>query len=135
MNTSIVQNEMRFLCQTKNWKKLVSLIEDGYRGMFVMLRILHESDGKVVAGDLAKLMNVSTARIASALNTLEKKNYIKRESEVNDARKVVIVLTEQGVIALEERKRNVQQMISPMFENLTDTEIITLFSLLKKLLI
>lgn len=135
MNTSIVQNEMRFLCQTKNWKKLVSLIEDGYRGMFVMLRILHESDGKVVAGDLAKLMNVSTARIASALNTLEKKNYIKRESEANDARKVVIVLTEQGVIALEERKKNVQQMIAPMFENLTDTEIITLFSLLKKLLI
>lgn len=135
MNTSIVQNEMRFLCQTKNWKKLVNLIDDGYRGMFVMLRILHESDGKVVAGDLAKLMNVSTARIASALNTLEKKNYIKRESEVNDARKVVIVLTEQGVIALEERKKNVQQMIAPMFENLTDTEIITLFSLLKKLLI
>lgn len=134
MNPSVIGEEMRALCQTGNWKNLIGLIDDGYKGMFVMLRILQESGGRVVAGELAKRMNVSTARVSRALNTLEKKGYIKRERDGEDARRVVICLTEQGGQALEERKRDVSRMLEPMLANLTEEEISTLFSLLKKLL-
>lgn len=134
MEFSSIQNEMGILCQSQNWRRLIGLIDDGYKGMFVILRILQESSNDIVAGELAKKMNVSTARIASALNSLESKSYIKRESEKNDARKVVIRLTEQGAIALEERKKYISEMVTPMLNNLTENEAATLFSLLKKLL-
>lgn len=134
MERAAIEREMRVLCQSKNWRKLVGLIDDGYRGVFVILRILQESETDIVAGELAKKMNVSTARIASALNTLEKKQYIIRECEKNDARKVVIRLTEQGTQALEERKSRISEIIASMLQNLTEEESGTLFNLLNKLL-
>ena len=134
MNESFIQEKIRSLCQANSWRSLVDLIEDGYKGMFVILCILHDSKCDVVAGDLAKQMKVSTARVAKALNTLESKNYIKRESEKSDARKVVIRMTQQGEQALSERKKSVDAIIASMFKNLTEEETITLFSLLKKLL-
>lgn len=129
-----VQDEIRALCKTSKWKQLVDLIDDGSKGMFLILRILADSDGDVVAGDLAKIMCVSTARIASALNTLEKKGYVRRESEKTDARKVVIRLTDVGKSALDERMAGINQIVAPMFANLTDEEIKTLFYLVNKFL-
>lgn len=134
MNFREMQKEMKTLCKTDNWQRLMHLLDEGYKGMFVIMRILSESDGNVSAGDLAREMNVSTARIARALNTLEGKGFIKRESETGDARKVIIKLTAQGESALEERKKKVEKMIEPMFEKLTGEEVVKLFSLLKKLL-
>ncbi len=134
MNFREIQKEMKTLCKTDNWQRLMHLLDEGYKGMFVIMRILSESDGNVSAGDLAREMNVSTARIARALNTLEGKGFIKRESETGDARKVIIKLTAQGESALEERKKKVEKMIEPMLEKLTGEEVVKLFSLLKKLL-
>ncbi|MGN0819325.1 MAG: MarR family winged helix-turn-helix transcriptional regulator [Christensenellaceae bacterium] len=134
MELSVILDEMKSLSQSRNWKNLIGLIDDGYKGMFVILRILQESQTSVVAGELAKRMNVSTARIARALNTLENKKYIRREMDDKDARKVIIRLTELGEQALEERKRIIKNMLEPMLENLTKQEINTFFSLLKKLL-
>lgn len=128
-----IKDNMEALCKTKNWRNLVDLIEEGYKGMFVILKIVRENV-KVVAGDLAKKMNVSTARVAYALNTLEKKNYILRTSEASDGRKVVISLTEQGELALKEREELISKMVAPMLHNLSDDETVTLFTLLKKLL-
>lgn len=134
MNTTSIRQEMKTLCQSKNWRNLIGLMEDGYKGMFVILRIVRDNPDSVVAGDLAKQMNVSTARIAQALNTLEDKHYIKRASDKNDARKVVIHLTEEGSAALTGREKEVAAMVDPMFSNLTEEETEQFFGLLKKLL-
>lgn len=134
MDTSSIQEEMRVLCQTKKWRELMDLLDSGYKGMYVILRILKESEKAVVPGELARRMNVSTARIARALKTLEKKNYIRRESEKNDARKVIVLLTHDGEKALEERKAIVDAMIESLLKNLTEEETRTGFRLLKKML-
>lgn len=134
MDYRAIENEMKVLCQSKKWKDLTALIDDGYKGIFVILRILQASETSVVAGELSRLMNVSTARIARALNTLESKNYIRRERDETDARKVVIRLTETGEQALEERKTEVKAIFDPMFANLTEQETSTLFYILKKML-
>lgn len=129
-----IQKEMQTLCQTKNWRALVGLIDDGYKGMFVILKILKENSCGVVAGELAKQMNVSTARIATALNCLERKSYIRREREKKDGRKVVIFLTEQGEVALENRKKRIEETVSSMFSNVSEQETIVFFELLNKIL-
>lgn len=134
MEHSEIQAQLRTLCQGKNWRMLMDMLDDGYKGTYVILRIVQESETDVTAGELAKLMHVSTARIARALNTLEEKNYIRRESHEGDARKVIIRLTKQGERALDERNEVVRETVKPMLENLTEEEITTLFSLLQKLL-
>lgn len=134
MELNDAKNYMKRLCQTKRWRELVNMIEEGYKGTFVILRIVDESDTPVVAGDLAKYMNVSTARIANALKTLEAKGYIVRTPHESDARKVEVRLTEEGKIALEKREARVMETVAAMTANLTEEENSTFFELLKKML-
>lgn len=134
MNIDDIKNNMQRLCGAKKWRNLIDFIEEGYKGMFVILRIVKDSAEPVSAGDLAKIMNVSTARIARALNTLERKGYIERRVSLSDARKVIIFLTEQGEIALSERDGRVSDMITPMIGRLSDCEVESFFVLLGKML-
>lgn len=129
-----IKSNLKSICKTAKWRSLFDLLEDGYKGMYVILRIVHDSLGDVVAGDLAKEMNVSTARIAYALNTLEGKGYIERKSEKSDGRKVVIKMTADGEKALEQREERISDMILSTKSNLTDQEFATFFALLNKLL-
>ncbi len=133
MEFTSIRQKMKGLTSTKNWRNLVGLIDDGYKGIFVILAILAETDG-LASGEIAKKMNVSTARVASALNTLEKKGFIKRERSQLDGRKVLIFLTESGREAVLKRINKIDAMVSPMLDNLTEDETATLFSLLYKLL-
>lgn len=135
MDYLYIQEQTKGICQSENWRNLTGLIDDGYRGIFVVLRILQESEVDVSAGNLARLMNVSTARIARALNTLEKKNYIKREKDCLDARKVVIAITKEGECALEERKSAVEATLCGMLNKLTEEEVVVFFRILRKLLV
>lgn len=134
MDYQTLQEEIKHLFQTDNWRELMGLIDDGSRGMFLILRILNDSEGEVVAGDLAKCACVSTARIATALNTLEKKGYVTREKSAEDARKVVIHMTNEGREVLRERLEVINSVVIPMFEKLTEDEIETMMALLKKFL-
>lgn len=134
MKFTAIQEEMKNLCQSKNWRSLVKLIDEGYKGLFVILRILSDEAASLSAGALAVKTGVSTARIASALNTLESKGFVRREKVKGDGRKVQISLTEDGKTALENRKRKVEEMIEPMLGNLSDEEASSLFFILKKLL-
>lgn len=134
MTAEMVLQQITQLTQTSNWHKLIGLLDDGYRGMYVILKILIENGGKCGSGDLAKEMGVSTARVATAINSLEKKGYVCRQSVQNDARKVTIFITEQGIDAIEQRKKSIETMIAPMLDNLSDEESNELFELLKKFL-
>lgn len=134
MELNDVKNHMKRLCQTKKWRELVNMIEEGYKGTFVILRIVDESESPVVAGDLAKYMNVSTARIANALKTLETKGYIVRTPHESDARKVEVRLTAEGKTALEKREARVMATVVAMTADLTEEENSTFFELLKKML-
>lgn len=134
MDSLTIENEIQSLTLAKNWRKLINLLEEGFKGVFVVLRILKESKVGMSAGELAKRMQVTTARIASALNSLQKKGYVTRKTEKSDGRKVIINLTEQGEAALENRKNKINQSILPMLGKLTEEEKETLFSLLNKIL-
>lgn len=134
MNFEQVRRQMAELSTTKNWRNLVDLIDDGYKGIFVMMRIVRDSTHAVTAGDLAKQMNVSTARVASGLNTLQRKGYVRRERLANDGRKVVVQLTGDGEKALCTREERIEKMVLPIMDKLTPQEFEQFFHLLGKLL-
>lgn len=121
-------------CDSEGWHTLLDLMSEGYRGMYVILRILYERKDAVVAGELAREMNVSTARVATALNALESKGYVRREVDAKDARRVIIHLTKDGETAFITRKNEVVAKLQPMLNKLSEKECLTLLSLLNKLL-
>ncbi len=134
MNSLNLKEKMQQLCKLKDWRNLVDMIDDGYKGMYVILRIIRDSDCPVGTCDVAKQMNVSTARVATALNTLQNKGFVVRSCSEKDARKVDLRLTAEGEQALSQRENTIFQTVAPMFEKLTDKEKTDFFEILHKLL-
>ena len=71
-------------------------MNDTHAGIGAVLKILDEADGRITCGDIAKKMNVSTARVAVLLKKMVAKNLIERSVDKEDARIISISLTENG---------------------------------------
>ncbi|MDR0293800.1 MAG: MarR family transcriptional regulator [Oscillospiraceae bacterium] len=63
--------------------------------MFVLLYIAFRG-GDVLPGEISHEMEVSSARVAAALNGLEGKGLITRRTDSSDRRKVLVGVTEEG---------------------------------------
>lgn len=71
-------------------------LNESQRGIGFVLDYLRETQGEVIAGDLARELGVSTARIAALLKKMEKNGLIKRHSSSTDARQTVVEITVAG---------------------------------------
>lgn len=81
--------------RTKPPKMPLDHVNDMQGANAIVAYLSNFKDG-ISAGTLSDAMNVSTARIAVALNSLESKGIISRKTCDNDKRKVVVSLTEEG---------------------------------------
>jgi len=64
---------------------------------------LHNSD--VLPGEISAVMDVSSARIATALNSLEKKGLIIRQIDRNNRRRILVSITPEGQERAKEQQR------------------------------
>ncbi len=118
---------------TKCSQEILKLMETAYKGKLMILKVLACDNKEYTAGDLAKVLNVSTARIATAINSLESKGYVLRNRPAHDGRKVIIAITEAGIQALQKYSSAVNVTIQDLFGRLTDEELKTFIILCKKL--
>ena len=72
---------------------------------FILHYISEQAGGAVTPSQIGSAMNVSSARVAAALNALEKKSLITREIDRADRRKILVLLTDAGKAAADERAR------------------------------
>ena len=72
-------------------------IDESQRGIGFVLAYLREVKHEVIAGELARELGVSTARIAALLKAMEKNGLIVRQRSSEDARQTVVKITEAGV--------------------------------------
>ena len=93
------------------------------KGEKAILFYLSDSNGRVAAGDLSEHLKVSTARIAAILNSLEQKQYIQRQIDELDKRKVYVFLTEQGKSHLSEKKAHILKTIDKLIDELGAEEL------------
>lgn len=110
-----------------NQRKLFKI---NFRGEFSLLIYLFRNfDNEITPGNISEDLNISTARVAASLNSLESKNYISREIAKDDRRKIIIKLTNKGKdkanCLKEERLRYIGKILSE-FEESEVKEIIRL---------
>lgn len=125
--------EFKNIMTQEDFMQIVKLIETGFKGKFMTLQLLAENNGKLFAGELAKLLCVSTARVAVTIKTLEQKGYVKRCQFENDARKVEISITDSGSQILSEYIKQADDFLRAKLQNLNEEELKTLIVLSKKL--
>lgn len=114
--------------------KAMRFKDDEFKGIFVILRLLRKQNRAMIAGEIATLLQVSTARIAVALKTLESKKYIIKSKMKEDARKTIVDITNDGLLALKEREKNIVHMIESHLNKLTEEETLQFQHIIVKLL-
>lgn len=115
------------------YRKIINTLEEGYKGLYLILKVIRDHSGEIIAGDIASELNISTARVAVALNTLERKKYVKKHKSKNDRRKTVVELTETGLKVLSIRETKLLILFNSILESLDEEEINKLISIIYKI--
>lgn len=88
---------------------------------FVILYIQMEG-GSVIPSEISKVMNISSARIAAVLNSLEGKELVTRKIDSEDRRRVLVDLTEKGKAKAEEHYHMVLALTTRMLTMLGERD-------------
>lgn len=116
------------------FKKVTETIQDGFSGMYFVLRLLSDAPNGLSAGEISKIFHVTTARTAVILATLKKKGFIAKTKCSLDARKTIVKITEKGTEALSKRKAKIFNSIDGFLVKLDPSEKENLYVILQKLL-
>lgn len=82
---------------------------ESMQGETFVLRYISQHEGSVVPGEISAIMDISSARIAATLNSLEKKGLITRQIDTNDRRRILVRLTQAGKDLAEEHHQSVME--------------------------
>lgn len=93
------------------------------RGEIGVLSYLAFNKDETTAGELSEKLNVTTARIASILNSLENKEYIKRKEDNFDKRKTLVSITIKGKELATITKKEIIEKIKKVVEEIGYDEI------------
>ena len=94
-----------------NFKSLTDTLNYFNRGEVGVLSYLAFEKSEASSGELSEKLNVTTARIASILNSLENKKYIRRKGDSLDKRKTLVVITESGKELAVETKKELMDIL------------------------
>lgn len=104
------------------------------RGEMAVLRLLDQKKRRITAGEISRLLNMTTPRIAAVLNSLERKGMIERGGDANDRRRVLVTLTEQGNACCRAKREAVIGRLAEIFEAIGPEDTETFVRLMQKVM-
>ena len=108
-------------------------INDALQGEAIALHYIASHGDEVIPGDIGNEMNVSTARIAQTLNSIEKKGWITREIDPDDRRRIRVRLTPEGKAFEEKHSRMIIDMTAEMLAGLGESDAVEYVRILGRL--
>ena len=106
---------------------------DPMQGETYILKKIAHHDGDILPGEISSEMNVSSARIATALNSLEGKGLITRRIDPSDRRRILVSLTPEGKAASDEHHRAVIAQAAKMLSLLGEHDAREFLRIIRKL--
>ena len=104
-------------------KPFLSKVDKMQRGIGFVLKYLEDASGEVCAGDIAKMLQVSTARIAALLGKMEKQSLITRRTSPTDARRTVVEITPKGTARVQEIREEILLRTELLLEKVGEEDL------------
>ena len=125
-----------FLEQTLQFRKAKMNVDmfDYLKGEAFVLSFIDIHNGVVLPGDLVKEMNVSSARIAATLNSLENKGYVTRQINPSNRRQILVEITLKGKDKAKEIRQEVLRRIAAVFRQLGEENTKAAINLVNRLM-
>ena len=123
MNSENVAEELFQQLRNNSKVSLAEMLNDFNRGEIGVLGYLVFDKDNVTSGELSEKLNVSTARVASILNSLEAKGYIIRNVDKLDKRKIYVKITMEGKLVANNIKNELMNKIINVVKEIGEEEI------------
>ncbi|MDM5327541.1 MarR family transcriptional regulator [Neobacillus sp. CF12] len=108
-------------------------VDDLSHGERRILGYLTFGKNGVPSGDLSEKLDLTTPRVASALNSLAKKGYIERNRDENDKRMVIVSITESGKSFMMEEYNKLISMMQKTLQKLGENDSLELIRIIKRI--
>ncbi len=123
----------KFIMEIEEKKLITDEFSDiTYNDMHVIEAIGMKEPQKM--SQIARIMAVTTGTLTKAVDSLEKKHYVKRQRSEQDKRVVNITLTDRGVHAYRHHERFHQDMIAFVLNDISTEESLVLRQALERLM-
>ena len=110
-----------------------TLLLESLRGENAVLTYLVNHREEIHPGTLAEHLSLVPGRTADILKSLEKKGLIIRRKDPEDRRKIIVSITEDGVLYIKERRKRIRDQYSGLYKELGAEDTVKLIELLKKM--
>ena len=98
------------------------MLDECLQGEVFTLLYINNRENTVLPRDISEEMNISTARVATILNSLENKGFVERQIDREDRRRILVTLTQKGKVEAKEHKEEVINQIAKMLELLGEED-------------
>lgn len=97
-------------------------ISAAMRGEMAVLRLLAMENRALTAGEISRMLHMTTSRIAAVLGALDKKALIVRSTDAQDKRRVQVTLTTKGLAICQRKKQAALKNISHALSQLGEQD-------------
>ena len=123
MNLDEASKKMLAMVLSLAKKELLDKVIKGVKGCTSILAYLEDNKEKdVLIGDIASFYNLSTARIAVAIDALAKKEFVKKYKPIEDKRKTIVRITKEGEEFLSKAFKEVESVFVSLLKKLSEDE-------------
>lgn len=132
MFTELAYNFMKILQEFyREQKHNFKLFVKGEEAILIYLS--KNKDSIITPSEISDIFNISTARVASSLNSLETKELVTREIDKDDRRKIIIKLTKKGNELAEQFKTENLKVTVEILSRLGEEDSKTFLNIVEKL--
>lgn len=108
-------------------------ISENMQGEPLAILFLLERKNITLPSEMSSEMNISSARVAAMLNSLENKELITRQIDTTDRRKIQVSLTDKGKRLAEEHGKKAEDRVAKMLKLLGEHDATELVRITEKL--
>lgn len=114
-------------------RKTQKQLTDSVQGEHFVLFYIAKHEGNVIPSEISNEMEISSARVAAALNSLEAKGLITRKIDVDDRRRILVNLTDEGREQVKQHYEMIMNTTTKMLMSLGEHDAAELLRIMKKL--
>ena len=102
----------------------------------LMREVFENTKGKYNSNALIEVreyLSVSKAAVSQMLNSLEKRGYLTRETDLNNRRNIIVVLTEEGRLVYEKMNEEFYQRFGNLIERVGEENVALFIEMINKM--
>ncbi|MFD3257961.1 MarR family winged helix-turn-helix transcriptional regulator [Paenibacillus lentus] len=125
-------NEIEYACNTMLAKEYAGLLDESItNSQIIMLGHIHKH-GRLLTGELSKMMNITPSAVSQTLNKLEKGGYIKRSINPGNRREIFVELDIKGVSYIDRNEEIEKSIINRFYSKLDMADLKALRDIMRK---